>query len=60
MAGTLRRMADRQDGKASPEQRMIRIGYFDLVGGRSRPVLEQGILLLSRSTRWIMRMCEPC
>jgi hypothetical protein len=54
MAGTLRWMADRQDGEASPEQRMSRIGYLDLVGGRIRRVLEQGILLLSRSTRWIM------
>jgi hypothetical protein len=60
MAGTLRWMADRQDGEASPAQRMNRIGYLDLVGGQIRRVLEQGILLLSRSTTWIAPRCERC
>jgi hypothetical protein len=49
MARTLRWMADRQDGEALPEKRVSRIGYLDLVGGRIRRVVEQGILLLSRS-----------
>jgi hypothetical protein len=48
MAGALRRMADRQDGEASSEQRMRRIGYLDLVRSRIRWVLEGGIMLLSR------------
>jgi hypothetical protein len=60
MAGMLRRMADRQDGEASAEQRMRRIGYLDLVGSLIRRVLEQGIVLLSRSTLWIMPICGPC
>ena len=60
MAGVLRRVADRQNGKASPEQRMRGVGYFDLFGNCIRRVLEQGILLLSRSTRWIMRICGTC
>jgi hypothetical protein len=50
MAGMLRWMADRQDGEASAEQRMRRIGYLDLVGSLIWRVLEQGIVLLSRST----------
>jgi hypothetical protein len=50
MAEALRGMADRQDGEASPEQRMRRIGYLDLVRSRIRWVLEGGIMLLSRLT----------
>lgn len=57
VAGSLRWMADRQDGEASPEQRMSRIGYLDLVRGRIRRVLEQGILLLSRLTISTTRYC---
>ena len=48
MAQALRRMADRQDFEASPEQWMSRIGYLDLVRDCLRRVVEQGILLLSR------------
>jgi hypothetical protein len=48
MAQALRRMADRQDRKASPEQRMSRIGYLDLVGKLIRRVVEQGIVLGTR------------
>jgi hypothetical protein len=59
MAGTLRWMADGQDGEASPEQRMKRIGYLDLVRSRIRWVLEGGIKLLSRSTLWITLICGP-
>jgi len=40
MTGTLRRMTDRHDGEASAEERVRRIGYFDLVGRRIRWVLE--------------------
>ena len=59
MARALWWMADRKDGEAPAEQRMSGIGYLDLVGGRIRRVLEQGILLLSRSTGWIIRSCCP-
>ena len=58
MAETLRGMADRQDGEASPEQRMSRIGYLDLVGRLIRRVLEQGIVLLSRLTTSTMTPCS--
>ena len=34
MAGTVRWMADRQDGEASAEQRMGGVGYLDLLGRR--------------------------
>jgi len=57
MAGTLGRMADRHDGEASAEQRMSRIGYFDLVGGWIRRVVEPGIVLLSRLTPSITGGC---
>ena len=50
VAGALRRMADRQDFEASSEQRMSRIGYLDLVRDCLSRVVEQGIVLLSRST----------
>jgi hypothetical protein len=60
MARTLRRMADGDDREASPEERMRRIDYLDLVRERIRWVLEGGIVLLSRSTRWIMLSCGPC
>jgi hypothetical protein len=40
MAAALRRMTDRHDGEASAEQRVSRIGYFDLVGRRISWVLE--------------------
>mgnify|MGYP003580081231 CR=1 FL=1 len=50
VAGALRRMADRQDFEASSEQRMSRIGYLDLIRDRLSRVVEQGSLLLSRST----------
>ena len=50
MAQALRRMADRQDGEASPEQRMSGIGYLDLVGKLIRWVVEQGIVLGTRLT----------
>jgi hypothetical protein len=33
-------MTDRHDGEASAEQRVSRIGYFDLVGRRISWVLE--------------------
>ena len=49
MAQALRRMADRQDGEASPEQWMSGIGYLDLVGKLIRWVVEQGIVLGTRS-----------
>src|SRR5262249_46832610 len=51
MAGALRGMADRQDGEAPAEQRMRGIGYLDLAESLIRRVLEQGIVLPSRSTR---------
>ncbi|HKB38767.1 MAG TPA: hypothetical protein VKD72_20155 [Gemmataceae bacterium] len=57
MAGALRGMADRQDGEASAEQRMSGVGYLDLAESLIRRVLEQGIVLLSRSTPWIMLTC---
>src|SRR5262249_2086329 len=57
MTGTLGRMTDRHDGEASSEQRMRRIGYLDLVRGRLWWVLERGIMLLGRSTTWIMATC---
>jgi hypothetical protein len=57
MTGTLRRVADRQDGEASPEQWMRRIGYLDLVRIRIRWVLEEGIMLLSRSIGSAMTGC---
>jgi hypothetical protein len=57
MAGTLARMAaDGQDGETSTIQRMSWIRYLDLVG-RIGWVVEVGIMLLSRSTLWIMTMC---
>jgi hypothetical protein len=57
MAGAVRRVADRQDGEAAAEERVSGVGYLDLLGGRVRRVLEQGILLLSRSILWIMPNC---
>jgi hypothetical protein len=60
MAGVLRRMTDRQDLKASAEQRMGWIGYFDLIGRLIRRVLEQGIVLPSRlTTSTTISCCEP-
>jgi hypothetical protein len=60
MAGSLRRMTDRQDGETAAEQRMSGVGYLDLMGTCIERVLEQGILLLSRSTLWIMLTCGNC
>jgi hypothetical protein len=60
MAGAVRRVADRQDGEAAAEERVSGVGYLDLLGGRVRRVLEQGILLLSRSTPWIEPTCVSC
>jgi hypothetical protein len=37
---------------------MSGVGYLDLLGGLIRRVLEGGIVLLSRSTLWIMDICE--
>ena len=60
MAGTLRWMTDRQDGEASPEQRVSGIGYLDLVRARIWRVLEGGTMLLGRSTLWIALICVSC
>jgi hypothetical protein len=37
-----------------------RIGHLDLVRIERRWVLERGIMLLSRSTRWITVICVNC
>src|SRR5262245_3721349 len=55
---TVRRIADGEDREAPPEERMGGVDYLDLVGGRFRLVLEQGILLLSRSPRSHRRRCR--
>jgi hypothetical protein len=60
MTGTLGRMTDRQNGESSAEQGMGGFRHFDLVGSLIRWVLEPGILLLSRSTLWIMLTCGNC
>jgi hypothetical protein len=59
VAGALGRMADRQDREAAAVQRMGGVGHLDLFGIGRRWVLERGIMLLSRSTLWIMLVCEP-
>jgi hypothetical protein len=60
VAGAVRRMADRQDREASPEQRVSGIRYLDLLGRRIRRVLEGGTVLPGRSTLWIMLTCGNC
>src|SRR5262249_17224676 len=50
MAGTLRRMADRDDREAPPVERVHRIRHLDLVRVELKWVLEGGIKLLSRSS----------
>jgi hypothetical protein len=37
---------------------MSGIDYLDLIGRLNGRVLEQGILLLGRSTLWVMDICE--
>jgi hypothetical protein len=51
--------ADRHNSETSAEQRMSGIGYLDLLGCLRR-VLKGGIVLLSRSTLWIMPTCGNC
>jgi hypothetical protein len=59
VAGTLRRMADRDDREAPSVERVGRVGHLDHFG-LGRWVLEGGIKLLSRSTRWIMLTFGSC
>jgi hypothetical protein len=48
VARPLRRVTDRQDLKASAEQRMGGVGHLDLFGIGRRWVVEGGIMLLGR------------
>jgi hypothetical protein len=49
-------MADGHDPEAPAEQRVRWVGYLDLFGLAGR-VLEGGIMLVGRSTPWIMLIC---
>jgi hypothetical protein len=57
VARALGRVTDRQNLKASAVQRMGGVGHLDLFGIGRRWVVEGGIMLLSRLTRWIMLTC---
>ena len=58
MAEALGRMADGKDWEAAAVQRMGGVSHLDLFGIGRWWVLERGIMLLSRSTLWIMGICE--
>ncbi len=53
-------MTDRENLEASAEQRMGGVGNLDLFGIGWQWVLEGGIMLGSRSTRWITLSYGPC
>jgi hypothetical protein len=50
VAGLVRRVTDRHDGEAPTVERMGGVGYLDLLRGGRQGVVEQGIMLLVRST----------
>jgi len=56
----LNRMANREYLEAPPVERVGRICHLDHFGIGRRRVLEGGIMLLTRSIRWIMLSCERC
>jgi hypothetical protein len=58
VAGALGRMADRQDLEASAVEGMGGVGHLDHFGIERRWVLEEGIMLLSRSTPWTIATCK--
>jgi hypothetical protein len=58
VASRPRTMADGEDAEAPPEERVGRFGHLDLFGIGRRRVLEGGIMLVDRSTIWIMVICE--
>jgi hypothetical protein len=58
MARTLGRATDGDNGETPAVKRMSGVGDLDFL--RRRWVLERGIVLLGRSTRWIMPCCGNC
>ena len=60
VAGTLGRMADGQNPEAAAVQGVGGVGHLDRLGVGRRWVLEGGIMVRSRWTRWIMLSCGRC
>src|SRR5205814_1891061 len=55
--GTVRLAADGKDREAAPEERVRGDCHRDVFRQRRCRVVEGGINVLARSTRWIMRIC---
>jgi hypothetical protein len=57
MTGAIRPAADVTHGESAAEERVRGVGYLDLIEIRISRVVEEGILLASRSIRSITATC---